>query len=106
MSGGNSIGGGSLGGNEQTCETLVVRTPLNSPNPDVVPQLRKGQVLAIELRGTSLIVLTAGGLTAGSITSVKIAKIVECIRKGFQYVALILEIRGGHCELEVRPRSM
>jgi len=107
MSGGSSIGGGGGGGNDQvTCETLIVKTVLNSPNPEVVPHLREGEILSIELRGTSLVAMTANGEIAGSITSTMMAKILECIRRGFKYVALVKKISGGHCDVEIRPSSM
>ncbi len=106
MSGGSSIGGGGGGGGGQvTCETLIVRTALNSPTPEVLPQLREGAVLSIEVRGRSLVAVTASGEIAGSITSTMMAKILECIKQGYSYVALVKKISGGHCDVEIRPRN-
>jgi len=106
MSGSGGIGGGGPRGNDQvSCETLMTKTILSSPNPEVIPHLKKSQVLDIELRGASLIALTADGEIAGSITSSIMARIVECIRQGFEYVAIVENVSGGRCDVEVRPRS-
>ena len=111
MSGSESIGVGMRRGNGQVdCASLMVETILNSPNPEVVPNLKKGQVLAIELREASgkatLVAVTDDGETAGSVTSPIVARILECIRRGFQYVARVQKTSGGCCDVEIRPRSM
>ncbi len=106
MSGGGSIGGSGGGGREPiSCETLFVKTALNSPNPEVLLQLREGAVLSIEVRGRLLVAVTASGEIAGSITSTMMAKILECIKQGYSYVAIVKKISGGHCDVEIRPRT-
>lgn len=107
MSGGpGGVSTGGRGGEpELTCETLILNTVLNSPNPEVVSGLDEGDALDIKVQGKSLIAVTQGGGIAGSITLPLMAKILECIRQGFEYVAIVKKIDGGRCDIEIRPRN-
>jgi ribosomal protein S1 len=87
------------------CAKLNVKTTLNSPVPKVLSTLKKDDVLDVSLQGKKgpLVAVTAGGDVAGSITSSQLAKLIECIQDGYTFVAVVLRVDKGMCEVEVRP---
>jgi hypothetical protein len=51
-----------------------------------------------------LVAQTSAGGTVGSITSPSMPQIIQCItQSGNQYEAEVRSIRGGLCQVEVRP---
>lgn len=109
MSGpGGSGGGGGPGPEipEIDCTRISERTVLNSPAPDVVGRLTKGDLLDVKvLNGTSLVAVTEDGDIAGALTPPLLPRIVECIDAGFEYVAIVLSVSGGECRVHVKLRS-
>lgn len=97
-----SGGGGGTG--VDPCD-IVSLTNLNSPNPAVVPTLRPGDVLDVRLQAGPPRVLqarTAAGQVAGSITSPEMPRIIDCIRQGVIFVADVVTVRGGVCQVRIR----
>jgi hypothetical protein len=89
-----------------TCASLLIRTTLKSPEPRVVAALRPDDVLVVEFRqdgSDAVVAKNQGGEVAGAIVSGSHAQMVACMRKGFQFVALVLGVDGGACDVEVRP---
>lgn len=100
--------GGSSGPEipETDCTRISERTVLNSPVPEVVGSLAKGEILNVEVRnGTSLVAVTKNGDIAGALTPPLLPRIVECIEEGFEYVAIVLAVSGGECRVQVKLRS-
>ena len=85
---------------------IIETTTLNSPDRTVLAMLREGDELDIELREepTRRLLATRDNNVAGSITSAKHAHIVQCIRTGREYKALVRSIRGGFCQVRVQPK--
>lgn len=105
---GSSSGPPSPRGSEQDCASLFEETVLNSPNPSVISRLKLGDVLDLQVHrtGKAVVLLALHGTeTAGSITSTLMAKIIDCIGKGFEYVAIVKSIRGGACTVQIRPKG-
>src|ERR1044071_3325245 len=98
MSGGGGGGRSEVGsgqGSPDECSSLDVETALNSPNPDVLKILKKGDILDVVVVETaksrkSLVAKHANGQIAGSLTPPPLVTIVSCIEKGFQYGARVL----------------
>jgi hypothetical protein len=89
------------------CGTLSQSTTLNSPNSAVLTQLRKGDLLDIQVSkaGKGVVVQALhNGQIAGSITSSIIQRLAECMEKGYEYVAEVIEIKGGACRVHIRPK--
>lgn len=89
------------------CASLFFTTALASPVAAVVRSLRKEDELTLELRSAdSNIVLAKTGedLVAGSIVSPYQAKLVRCMRDGFSFIGLVRSVKGGSCEIDVRPK--
>ena len=100
-------GGGQPPPTADPCEKLTSKTTLTSPVKDVVAQLTKGVELEIELKksgGARVIQALHRGRLAGSITSTVIQRIAECIEDGHKYVAEVLSVEGGSCQVLVRHK--
>lgn len=85
---------------------IIEATTLNSPDPTVLAMLREGDELDIELQEqpTRRLLAIRDGNVAGSITSASHAGIVQCIRTGREYRAIVRSIRGGFCQVEIQPK--
>lgn len=109
MSGPSGGGGGDGPGpeiQEIDCTRISERTVLNSPDPEVVSSLTKGDVLDVKVQnGMSLVAVTEDGEIAGALTPPLLPRIVECIEEGFEYVAIVLNVSGGECRVHIKLRS-
>lgn len=77
---------------------------LASPNAQVIGNLIVGSVLAVVLQENPLrVVAVYEGAIAGSITSARLADIIECIRRGQIYAAGVTAINGGIIRVEIYP---
>ena len=107
MSGSSGGGGGRPGGDGLAVDCdLVEKTVLNSPVGDVLRELKRGDALRVELHTEGKVrllrALTAEGKVAGSLTPRQTPAIVGCLEKGNRYVAHVLRVSGGMCEVEIR----
>ena len=109
----SGIGGGGGGGTwveqqSDDCGKLSQQTTLNSPNRTVVSQLKKGDLLDIQVKavGKSVVVEALhNGQVAGSVTSSIIQQLVECLEKGYEYVAEVLnDVQGGACRIHIHQK--
>lgn len=90
-----------------SCATLSQVTTLNSPSRNVLRRISKGDELAIQVTdiGTTVVVQAMyNSEVAGTITSSIIQRLAECVEKGFQYVAEVIENQGGACKVRVRAK--
>jgi hypothetical protein len=77
---------------------------LASPNAQVIGNLVVGSVLTVVLQENPLrVVALHQGAIAGSITSARLADIIECIRRGQIYAARVTAINGGIVRVEIYP---
>lgn len=109
MSGGSSYSSPSPSTTSHTNCDIVEVVPLNSVQPNVVSQLRVDDILEVALVGASLVAMRPGagsqqGQIAGSLTPRSLADLLDCIGRGREYVAVVRQLRGGFCEVEIRPR--
>jgi hypothetical protein len=83
----------------------VERVPLNSPQAPVLKRLRVGDTLEVEVlnKGQSLVAKYKNEV-AGSLTPQALLDLLECIEKGRVYIAHVVELSGGFCEVEIRPK--
>lgn len=90
-----------------SCATLSQQTTLNSPNRMVLSQVTKGSVLEVTVNKTGKAVTVEAlfnGQVAGTITSSIIQSLAECMEKGYQYVAEVIEVQGGACRVHIRVK--
>lgn len=110
--GGSTPPRGGNGGDGFDCDSLVVDTTLNSPEADVVKQLKKGSRLRVDLGKSPagrdiLLALTKDGKIAGSLTPPQVLDIMNCLRGGHSYIAEVqAEPSGGECRVRIRSGSL
>ena len=114
--GGKMSGSGSGSGNggrdwvpqnNDACETLNQQLALNSPNPKILKLLKTNDILEIrsqKVNGAVIVEAIYQGDVAGTITSTIFQRIADCIEKGFEYVAQVVDVQGGACRVNVRPK--
>ena len=92
------------GGEDDPC-AITESTVLNSPVPNVIAGLQVGHILSVELEThprDRVVVKRPSGQVAGAITSTRLVDIIECLRQGTQYEAVVLSVRGGRVDIEIR----
>ena len=111
MSGGDRSWTDGTGGGGTTqgtaCESLARRVPLNSPNPSVIATLTVGDELDVRLvvvgERRRIEVVTQQGETAGAITFDGMAQWLDCLARGFRYIAIVqTRGEGAMCIVELR----
>lgn len=89
------------------CDKFQVETALQSPNPDVLARIQKGDELELQLKAIgnrhSVLVLK-GSAVAGSLVFGSLQKLVECMQSGYLFVAQVLAVSGPSCRLKIRPK--
>ncbi len=104
MSGGSSAGGRPSGPTQGDCN-IVEKTPLNSPQAAVIKTLKVGDVLDVDLsKAGKVVVARKAGAIAGSLTPFRLVELIDCMQHGRKYVAVVTQLKGGYCEVEIRPK--
>jgi hypothetical protein len=111
MSGSGGGGGGGGGGGPQidvapNCE-IIERTQLNSPKATSIAHIKVQDTLTVKMETEggqpALIAETTAGEHAGSLTPTHLAELIRCIRTGHTYIAVVIRMVGGLCQVEIRP---
>jgi hypothetical protein len=105
--GGGSYAGDDSGGKELDCN-IVRRDSLTDPDPKVLKTLKKGDVCEVQLdesAGRARIVVVHKGAIVGILFFQGFTRMIECMRGGHDYIAIIQTLKGGWCEVEVRPAA-
>jgi hypothetical protein len=79
-------------------------TVLNSPNRAVLTTLAAGATLTLDFQPgppRRLVAITSGREIAGSITSISLPQLIQCIGQGVIFVADILNLTGAVCQVRV-----
>jgi hypothetical protein len=106
-SGSSGSGGGGQPDPPASC-LFSFTTTLNSPVPSVLAQLRISDVLDVQILNQSPERIGAVHPTlglAGTITAQEVTRLLNCLRGGFHYDAVVIELRSPVCRIEVRPRT-
>jgi hypothetical protein len=99
---GGGAGGGVVAGDPCVIDEL---TSLNSVSPVALRNVRPGTLLDVVFMAgppQRLVVQDRNGQIVGSITSRSMLQIIECIQSGRRYVAEVLGIQGGSCQVQVK----
>jgi len=108
MSGPSGNGGNWVSPPGDDCSKLSEVTTLNTPDREVLKEIKKTDELEIRVRrsGNSVIIEAVHkGRVAGTITSSIIQRLAECMEKGFKYVADVIEdVKGGACKVRVHSK--
>jgi len=85
------------------CDELAEVTILASPVPTVIALLSVGTVLGVELRAKpEIVVAVHTGTVAGSVVPGSLARLIECLKKGYRFTATVVTLDGGHCRVALR----
>jgi hypothetical protein len=108
MSGGGGGGGGFVPRDEGVdCGDLRFVAVLQSVQADAVADLSVGALLDVALRADGhppvIEVRSAEGVLVGALIQ-RVTELLRCLQDGFQYVAEVLSIDGGHVRVELRSR--
>lgn len=103
-------GSGSGGSWEPTplrdpCGTLAFRAQVNSPQPGALSQLQPGTILLLQvaLPAQTSVVVWHNGIQVGALTGAKVASLINCLRNGYAFEAVVTSTVGGLCAVDVRP---
>ncbi|RKP46983.1 hypothetical protein D7S89_16700 [Trinickia fusca] len=98
-------GGGSGGGVVDDPCVIDEVTSLNSVSPAALRNVGPGTLLEVVFMAgppQRLVAQDNTGQIVGSITSRSMLQFIECIQSGRRYVAEVLGIQGGSCQVRVR----
>ena len=100
---GQSLNAFKVYNNNLPCSKQVINTQLSSPNEEIIKTLKKGDVLAIELISSrhTLVALFEDEI-AGVIVNKEMIKLIDCIKKGQSFEAVIRNIIGGMCAITIK----
>lgn len=99
---GNGLGGGGVAGDPCVINEV---TSLNSVSQAALHNVGLGTLLNVVFvvgPPQRLVAQDNTGQIVGSITSRSMLQMIECIQSGRQYVAEVLGIQGGSCQVRVR----
>jgi hypothetical protein len=86
------------------CSGKKINTQLSSPNAEVIATLAPGDILDIELLfSKTRLVAVADGEVAGVIVNKEMLKIIECMKKGFNFQAVVRSVFNGRCAITIEP---
>jgi hypothetical protein len=91
---------------QQPCERLNFKTVLSSPDPGVIAGLAPKERLDIVLDtsgGRKKVLALRAGQIAGSITSDMLPQLIQCLEKGFNFIAEVISASGARVEVHVLP---
>lgn len=90
----------------ENCEDLVINTNLASPQPEVLALLNVGDELTIYAASDQgpIQALNSSGDVAGSIVSREQIRLLNCINQGIQYIAEVLSLDQGQCQVQIKVK--
>jgi len=85
------------------CEDLVIRTQLASPDPEVLSDVRAGDIFTVHLLSAvgPIQAVTVDGKIAGAILTANPTQLINCINSGTSFQARVLSINGGDCQVTI-----
>jgi hypothetical protein len=107
MSGSGGGGGGSAD-QPIDCASVNLSTVLASPVPEVIAELKQADKLRLTLRDSTPPVIQAldqSDRVAGAIAVSNVTRLIDCMRQGYKYVAIVASVNGGEVKITVRPAA-
>ena len=89
-----------------TCENLKINTNLSSPVEDVLEKISIGEQLEIILSpgGVSCVAIFETKV-AGAIVGAALSQLIDCLKSGNRYIAVIRSIDGAKCSVTIIHES-
>lgn len=105
MSGSGGGGGGSDFEPVKDCGSISFNTDINSPQEGAIEDLEVANRLDVVLNNNIVIVVRQDtGDTIGSVNWSSIARLIECLQDGFEYVAVIRDIQDGLIKVHISAK--
>ena len=86
---------------EDDCDSIIFDTELQSLQPTFVNYV-EDDVLKVQLDSTGRILVTGIHGSCGYITSIDAIQIIECLKKGKKFKAVVLNINTSYCKVRIR----
>lgn len=107
--GGSGGGGGRTSSPRPTiftCEDLKFETILASPIAEVLELIEKGDEMEITISstGNSCVVIFRSKI-AGSIVASNLLQLINCLKSGNRFIAIVKSIEGAKCKITVVHES-
>ena len=105
-SGGGNSPSFNIPSQNDSCENIIINTNLASPQAIVIANLTVGNrlnIIAATDQGP-IQALDGNGQIAGNIISREQIRLLNCIRQGTVYVADIIEIDNGQCQVQIHSK--
>lgn len=90
-----------IGSSGDSCADLSFTDDLGSIQSSALANVQPGDVCRIELNGSIPEVLNSKGEVCGRVISLRSMELVECLRKGHPFKAIILNITASTCSVIV-----
>ncbi len=105
MSGSGGGSGGVSFEPVKTCDSISFNTDINSPQEDALEGLEIQDKLNVVLSNNTVVVVRQDtNDTLGSINWSSIAKLIECLGDGFEYVATVRDIQDGLIKVHISAK--
>lgn len=89
------------------CETSIIRTTVSTIDLIVLNSHNQGDILDVIVDIKQTLILEDGnGEILGSILHSNTSDIINCIKNGFLYEAVILQIDSPACKVEIRKKQL
>lgn len=101
-------GGGSYVPPQRTnfdCETSQIKNTVSSINLEVLKKHDIGSILDVDLNGDDILILEDGdGEVLGSILHLNTEDLIECIKRGHEYEAKIIQKTSMTCVVLIKRK--
>jgi len=105
MSGSGGGSGGSSFEPVKDCGSISFNTDINSPQEDAIDGLEAQDRLDVVLSNNTVVVVRQDtGDTLGSVNWSSIARLIECLQDGFEYVAVVRDIQDGLIKVHISAK--
>src|SRR5437870_382356 len=88
------------------CKALRLETILMSPQVPALASVKVGNVLTVALQGAQqhrfVAVLNASGAPIGTVGSDRTIQLIDCLDRGYVYVAEVVALDGAACRVLIR----
>ena len=91
-------------GENVDCFNLSFITSLTGPVASAIAILNIGDELDVELISPSLQIFNANGVLVGSLLTLHRESIIKCINKGVHFIAIVIKINGGNCDIRIKAK--
>jgi len=105
MSGSGGGGGNTSVEPVMNCASISFNTDINSPHEEALEGLKARDKLDVVLSNNTVVVVRQDtGDTLGSVNWSSIARLIECLRDGFEYVAVVRDIQDGLIKVHISAK--